>query len=110
LAVAVLGAGGPPEDAGWTVRYIVSDRLGNNLISLLLLPVVTATVGWAGAAAAAPAAARLRPATAAISTGGTHPVGPPAVVPDWRRIARFVLVGIVILAALLMAALSWHRG
>jgi len=53
LAVAVLGAGGPPEVTGWTVRDIVSDRLANNLIDLLLLSLVTATVGWAGAAAAA---------------------------------------------------------
>ena len=53
LAVAVLGAGGPPEDTGWSVRYIVSDRLGNNMVDLLLLSLVTATVGWAGAAATA---------------------------------------------------------
>jgi hypothetical protein len=53
LAVAVLGAGGPPEDTGFTVRYIISDRLGNNLLVLLLLPLVTATVGWAGAAGTA---------------------------------------------------------
>ncbi len=53
LAVAVLGAGGPPEDTGWTVRYIISDRLGNNLVDMLLLSLVTATVGWAGAAATA---------------------------------------------------------
>ncbi len=52
LAVAVLGAGGPPE-TGWSVRYIVSDRLGNNLVVLLLLSLATATVGWAGAAATA---------------------------------------------------------
>jgi len=53
LAVAVLGAGGPPEDTGWTVRYIVSDRLGSNLIhDLLMTTLVTATFGWAGAAAA----------------------------------------------------------
>ena len=53
LAVAVLGAGGPPE-TGWTVRYIVSDRLASNLVHLLLLlSLVTATVGWAAAAATA---------------------------------------------------------
>jgi hypothetical protein len=52
LAVAVLGAGGAPE-TGWTVRYIVSDRLGNNMVVLLLLSLVTATVGWAGAAVTA---------------------------------------------------------
>ena len=38
LAVAALGAGGPPQDAGWTVRYIISDRLADNLVDLLLLP------------------------------------------------------------------------
>jgi hypothetical protein len=53
LAVAVLGAGGPPEGTGWTVRYIVSDRLGNRLVDLLMIALVTATVGWAGAAATA---------------------------------------------------------
>jgi hypothetical protein len=53
LAVAVLGAGGPPADTGWTVRYIIGDRLGNNLVDLLLTTLVTATVGWAGAAATA---------------------------------------------------------
>jgi len=53
LAVAVLGAGGPPEGTGWTVRYIVSDRLGSNLVNLLMISLVTATVGWAGAAATA---------------------------------------------------------
>jgi hypothetical protein len=53
LAVAVLGAGGPPADNGWTVRYIISDRLGTNLVDLLMISLVTATVGWAGAAATA---------------------------------------------------------
>src|SRR5260221_539663 len=53
LAVAVLGAGGPPEDTGWTVQYIIGDRLGTNLVDLLLTTLVTATVGWAGAAATA---------------------------------------------------------
>ncbi len=37
LAVAVLGAGGPPGTPGWTARENVSDRLGNNLIDMLLL-------------------------------------------------------------------------
>ena len=53
LAVAVLGAGGPPGTPGWTARDNISDRLGTNLVDLLLLSLVTATVGWAGAAAAA---------------------------------------------------------
>jgi hypothetical protein len=50
LAVAVLGAGGPPDNPGLTAGGIVSDRLGNNLIDLLLGTLLTATVGWAGAA------------------------------------------------------------
>jgi hypothetical protein len=50
LAVAVLGTGGPPDDPGLTGGGIVSDRLGNNLIDLLLGTLLTATVGWAGAA------------------------------------------------------------
>ena len=58
IAVAVLGAGGPQGDTGWTASSIISDRLGNNVIKLLVvLPLVTATIGWAGAAATA----RIRP-------------------------------------------------
>ena len=58
IAVAVLGAGGPPEDTGWTVSYIISDRLGSNMIhNLVVLPLMTATIGWAAAAATA----RIRP-------------------------------------------------
>lgn len=78
LAVAVLGAGGPPEGTGWSVRFIVSDRLGNRLVDLLLTTLVTATVGWAGAAASA----RLR-------HGSTAPIQPgpfiPAASPDTRQ-------------------------
>jgi len=51
LAVAVVGAGGPPDDSG-SVQYIVGDRLGTNLVLLVLTTLVTATVGWAGAAIA----------------------------------------------------------
>jgi hypothetical protein len=65
LAVAVLGAGGPPE-TGWSVRYIVSDRLASNLAHhLLLLSLVTATLGWAAAATA-----RLRPGSPAPALPG----------------------------------------
>ena len=63
----MLGAGGPPADTGWTVRYIVSDRLANNLIELLLLSLVTATVEWVGAAATA----RLRSRSPAPTLPGT---------------------------------------
>jgi hypothetical protein len=51
LAVAVLGAGGPPDDSGFSASYKINDRLGNNLIFYLaLLPLVTATFGWSAAA------------------------------------------------------------
>ncbi len=50
VAVAVLGAGGPLWDG--STRYIVSDRLGNNLALLLFSVLVTTTVGWGGAATA----------------------------------------------------------
>ncbi len=54
IAVAHVGAGGPPDDSGFTVGYIIDDRLGNNMIFyLLLFPLVTATFGWAASAALA---------------------------------------------------------
>jgi hypothetical protein len=75
--VAVLGAGGPPGNTGWTVRDIISDRRGNNLIDLLLLSLVTATVGWADAAATA----RLRRKSPCTDVAGpVHPDRKP-----WHR-------------------------
>jgi hypothetical protein len=54
LAVAVLGAGGPPDDSGFSANYKIDDRLGNNLIFYLaFLPLVTATIGWSAAAVTA---------------------------------------------------------
>ena len=79
LAVAVLGAGGPPSDSGFTVRYIVGDRLGNNIVFyLVLLPLATATIGWAAAAATARIRPRLAtnadsvPFTAAVEGAGSE--------------------------------------
>ena len=66
IAVVVLGAGGPPGTPGWTVSENVSDRLGHNVIAdLVVVPLVTATFGWAAAAATA----RIRPrlATSVVS-------------------------------------------
>ena len=55
----MLGSGGPPGDPGCTGSCNVGDRLGNNVIaSLMVIPLVTATIGWAAAAATA----RIRPA------------------------------------------------
>lgn len=66
LAVVVLGAGGPPDNPGLTSGGIVSDRLGNNLIDLLLGTLLTATVGWAGAASVA----RLHPGSPVPTLAG----------------------------------------
>ncbi len=47
IAVAVVGAGGPPEDMpGWTVSDIISDRLGNNLTGLPVASAGTARGTW----------------------------------------------------------------
>ena len=100
IAVAVLGAGGPPADPGSTVGHTISDRLGNNVIfDLVIVPLVTATIGWAAAAATA----RIRPsvATSVVSVPVTvaalagersrHPVttpheaGPAVGIRSWRR-------------------------
>jgi hypothetical protein len=51
VAVAVLGGGGPPDqDGGFTVRGTVSDRLGNNIVDLVVSTLIIAMVGWAAAA------------------------------------------------------------
>jgi len=53
VAVAILGGGGPPdEDGGFTVRGTVSDRLGNNIVDLVVSTLIIAMVGWAAAALA----------------------------------------------------------
>jgi len=125
IAVAVLGAGGPPEDTGWTVSYIISDRLGNNVIEQLwLLPLTTAAIGWAAAALTARIRPRLaasvvsEPFTAAgpVGQGNRNPMTTPqeagrAVrIQGWRRTAYLLLLWAVVTAALFLAALSWLRG
>jgi hypothetical protein len=53
VAVAILGGGGPPdEEGGFTVRGTVSDRLGNNIVDLVVSTLIIAMVGWAAAALA----------------------------------------------------------
>jgi hypothetical protein len=122
IAVAVLGGGGPP-DPGLTASSIVSDRLGNNVIAdLLAVPLVTATVGWAAAAATG----RLRPAarlvtvplTAAGPAGSGNPdptaaprqAGRAARVASWYQTAYLLLLCAVVAAALVLAAAGWLRG
>jgi len=124
IAVAVLGAGGPP-DPGGTASSIVSDRLGNNVIAdLLAVPLVTATVGWAAAAATArlrpyPAASLVTvPLTAAGPAGDgdpdptatPHQAGRAARIASWHQTAYLLLLCAVIAAALVLAAATWLRG
>jgi hypothetical protein len=53
IAVAAIGgSAGFAEEGGGTLRGTISDRLANNLILLVFTTLVTATVGWGGAAAA----------------------------------------------------------
>jgi hypothetical protein len=53
VAVAILGGGGPPDqDGGFTVRGTISDRLGNNIVDLMVSTLIIAMVGWAAAALA----------------------------------------------------------
>ena len=53
IAVVAIRGGGPFDaDGGGTLRGTISDRLANNVVSLLFSLMVTATIGWAGAAVA----------------------------------------------------------
>lgn len=121
LAVAVVGAGGPPDDSGFTAGYIVGDRLGNNVIFyLVLLPLVTATVGWSAAAVTA-ARVGTRLATHVDSVQFTaagraelmtmlEAVKPAVPAASRRRAVRLVLQYAGVAAAVLVAATSLLRG
>jgi hypothetical protein len=122
-AVVILGPAGPPADPGSTAGYIISDRLSSNMIAnLVAIPLVTATIGWAAAAATA----RLRPhlaaevvsvpVTAAGPGAGIGPVPAPSEavmaigVPRWRRTAWLLLLCAAVAAAVFLAAVSGLRG
>ena len=127
IAVAVLGAGGPPSDPGSTVSYTVGDRLGSAILKdLVLLPLVTATIGWAAAAATA----RLRPgpalATSVFSVPVTaagpaaeasrnpvttpHEAGPAVRIRTWHRTAWLLLLWAAVAAAVFLAVVGGLRG
>jgi hypothetical protein len=73
LAVAVLGAAGHDPSDGWTAAQVVGDQLGNQAVFYLMaLSLMTASIGWAAAAATA----RLRHAQPTIAA--PHPT-PPAI-------------------------------
>jgi hypothetical protein len=108
LAVTVIGFGGPPGDPGCTGSCNVGDRLGNNTVfDLWLLPLTTAVLGWAAAAATArirqgpavtmaavpvtaagPAAEPMMPAPAPDEPGRTARVSRAAQVSRAARVSR----------------------
>jgi hypothetical protein len=50
--IAIVATHGGPRGAGQSVAYVVSDGLANQTsLNLMLIPLATATVGWAAAAA-----------------------------------------------------------
>jgi hypothetical protein len=124
IAVAVLGAGGPP-DPGNSVSFIVSDRLGNNVVAdLVFIPLVTATVGWAAAAATARLRPRLVSSAVSVPVTAAGPVGEarrsPVTAPhkagravrvrSWHQTARVLMLGAAVAAAVVLAAATWLRG
>jgi hypothetical protein len=125
IAVAVIGAGGPPEDTGWTVSYIISDRFASNVTgNLVALPLMTATIGWAAAAATARIRTRLTPSVVPVPVTAAGPAGEasrnpmttpqeagPAVrIRSWRRTAWLLLLCAGVAAAVFLAASSALRG
>jgi hypothetical protein len=125
LAVAAVGAGGPPGLPHTGVAGNVSDRLGNHVIfALFLLPLATATMGWAAAAATA----RLRwgapePAPAAPGAGPcAGPGAAPGAGPDTGpgtalaastasrpQAAYLALIAAVLASAAILGVVSWLR-
>ena len=116
IAVAVLGAGGPPGTPGWTVGQNVSDRLANNITGFLVaLPLMTATIGWAAAAATARLGPRLAASVTPPAGQGGGVAAPRGAEPvargrSWRRTAYLLLLWAVVAAGVLMAVVSGLRG
>ena len=123
IAVAVLGAGGPPGDPNSTVSAIVDDRLGNNAVFYLwFLPLTTAAIAWAAAAATArvyprlattmsSTAASLPPMAAGLAVEGSpSPMTPPLPaerpvrVRNRRRTARLALTCAAVATILILTA------
>ena len=113
LAVAAVGAGGPPGLPHTGVAGNVSDRLGNHVIfALLLLPLATATMGWAAAAVTA----RLRWGTPepALAAPGARPDAAPGAGPAGSAASRpqaayLVLIAAVLGSAAILGVVSWLR-
>lgn len=109
LAVAVVGATGHDPSDHWTAAQVVSDNLGNQAGSYLIaLPLVTATLGWAAAAATA-RLRHLQPLPAP-----PHPVlvpsgAAPAMATPWRRTGYPLLLGATLAGTVVMAFIGLLR-
>jgi hypothetical protein len=127
LAVAVLGAGGPPDDSGFSASYKINDRLGNNLVFYLaVLPLVTATFGWSAAAVTARirhlpdhtdatyvAAMSYAPTTTSYLPLSALYDNEPAIrggVAAWPRTARVGLVSVAIAGMVALGFMTALRG
>jgi hypothetical protein len=122
IAVAVLGAAGTPVDTNWTVNAIVDDRLSTNVTFYLwFLPLTTAAIAWAAAAAAVRLHPRLATAVsipplvaAGLAAEGTlSPMTPPEQaaqsvrVRNGRRTARLALICAAVAAILILSVGGW---
>jgi hypothetical protein len=110
LAVAAVGAGGPPGLPGATVAGNVSDRIGNQVVlALIVLPLATATVGW-GAVTATARLRWARPAPAqAIPVAGPGPAPAAAAVPR-HRAGYLLLLCLTMAATAILVVISWLPG
>jgi hypothetical protein len=93
LAVTVLGTAGHDPSDGWTAAQVVDDNLGNQAtFYLMALPLMTATIGWAAAAATArlrhgrPVLVPAQPILPAPQDDPT-PIGTPGVTPSQSHAA-----------------------
>ncbi len=117
LAVAIHGAIGHDPSDGWTTAQIVADNLGNQAIFYLMaLPLATATIGWAAAAATArlrhgrgpsapPVAASTGPGAEAALTGTAL-----TMTASQRRIWYLILAGAALPASAFLVFLTLLRG
>ncbi len=123
IAVVVLGPAGPPADPGSTAGYIISDRLSSNMIAnLVAIPLVTATIGWAAAAATARIRPRLAVSVVSVPFTAAGPAGEASRDPvtaryeagpgprSRGRTAWLLLLCAAVAATVFLAAASGLRG
>jgi len=111
LAIAVIGAAGAQIDATWTISANVADRLATNAVFYLwFLPVTTAALGWAAAAATA----RVRPRLATVAASTTPSSAGSIAAPSGRalngRWSSRLLLACTVVGALVILAGVFLKG